>query len=109
MASATESFNAMCKANIDAARKLTAISFEGIEHMLGLPFRITREVIQSEYEQPGVDGINDSLNGVLKEWSESYDKNAKRIVDVTQTYFETTSRAHAELIHFIRDEMGSMN
>jgi len=109
MPSTTEQFNVICKTNLDAMRHFAVLSLEDAEKMFKLPLRMTREIVEKDGGTLDASWVNNHIANALAEWSNVYERNTQKIVELTKTYFETANQAQSELMRFVQDEMGSMN
>jgi hypothetical protein len=114
MSSAAEQFNAIYKANLDAARQYALISAEGAERMLHLPIEATREFLVKGSAVKGSDQLptmwlGTSLSQALADWPALYQDNMQKAMDVTRTYLKTVTKAQSELARFIQEQAALTN
>jgi len=109
MSSAAEQFNAIYKANLDAARQYALISAEGAERMLHLPIEATREFLVKGSDQLPTMWLETSLSQALADWPALYQDNMQKAMDVTGTYLKTVTKAQSELARFIQEQAALTN
>lgn len=109
MSSAAEQFNAIYKANLDAARQYALISAEGAERMLHLPIEATREFLVNGSDQLPTMWLETSLFKALAAWPALYQDNMQKAMDVARTYLETATKAQSELARFAQERAAITN
>jgi Phasin protein len=109
MSSAAEQFNAIYKANLDAARQYATMSVEGAERMLQLPIEATREFVIKGSDQFTTMWLDTSLFKALADWPALYQDNMQKAMDVARTYLETATKAQSELARFIQEQAAITN